>query len=347
MLKGTLKGMAGAEGYITLDRRFADYRAGEESEPENWGFFYSSHLYAPHTWAKLLKHRCTVVVGTSGSGKSVEFKQQAHALREGGRAAFFCRLEDLANLPLHSALEIGVKEELDVWLSSTEEGWFFLDAVDEAKLANLRQFEWAINKFVEAIAPHRSRVHIFISTRPHAWEAYGDREMLCRKLDLTVAKGDDKEEDDEDEAVGTSSVVAGSATESGEALQKNPTQTPKEEVHIVRLAPLGPDHIRIFAKAMGVTDIEPFMEEVEKANADVFANRPADLPGLIELWRTTKRIGRYSDVVLQNVTTKLKEVNPRQAPLSVLTERLPGLNVLRPRQRCAASHRFCCRIDLR
>ena len=60
MLKGTLKGMAGAEGYITLDRRFADYRAGEESEPENWGFFYSSHLYAPHTWAKLLKHRCTV-----------------------------------------------------------------------------------------------------------------------------------------------------------------------------------------------------------------------------------------------------------------------------------------------
>src|SRR6476659_5692817 len=122
MLKGTLKGMAGAEGYITLDRRFADYLAGEESEPENWGFFYSSHLYAPHTWAKLLKQRCTVVVGTSGSGKSVEFKQQAHALREGGRAAFFCRLEDLANLPLHSALEIGVKEELDVWLSSTEEG---------------------------------------------------------------------------------------------------------------------------------------------------------------------------------------------------------------------------------
>ena len=165
--------MAGTEGYIKLVRRFADYRAGEESE--NWGFFYSSHLYAPHTWAKLIKHRCTVVVGTSGCGKSVEFKQQARDLREAGKAAFFCRLEDLANLPLQSALEIGVATELDSWLASTDEGWFFLDAVDEAKLANLRQFEWAINNFVETIAPHRSRVHILISTRPHAWEAYGDR----------------------------------------------------------------------------------------------------------------------------------------------------------------------------
>jgi hypothetical protein len=288
MLKKDLR-MAGTEGYIKLERRFADYRLGEDIEPENWGFFYSSHLYAPHTWPKLLKYRCTVVVGTSGGGKSAEFKQQAHALREAGKGAFFCRLEDLANLPLHSALEIGTKEELNTWLTSTEEGWFFLDAVDEAKLTNLRQFEWAINNFVEVIAQHRSRVHIVISTRPHAWEAYGDREMLCRKLDLKVAK-DGKEKDEDDvEATETGSVGAGDETESGDARQKNPARLPQEELHIVRLAPLGPDHILIFAKAMGVTDIEPFMEEVERANADVFANRPADLPGLIELWRTTKR----------------------------------------------------------
>lgn len=311
--------MAGTQGYIKLERRFADYRAGEEGEPENLGFFYSSHLYAPHTWPKLLKHRCTVVVGTSGSGKSVEFKQQAEGLRKEGKAAFFCRLEDLANLPLQSALEIGTTTELESWLASSDEGWFFLDAVDEAKLANLRQFEWAINNFVEAIAPHRSRVHIFISTRPHAWEAYGDREMLCRKLDLKVAQEDDKDDKNDDDAAEPDNIVVGGEIESGDAQLKNPAQLSQEILHIVRLVPLGPDHIRIFAKALGVGEIEAFMEEVEKANADVFANRPADLPGLFELWRTTKRIGRYSDVVLQNITTKLKEVNPRHLQSAALS----------------------------
>jgi hypothetical protein len=293
--------------YIQLTRRFADYRSGEDIERDNGGFFYSSHLYAPRTWSDLLKHRCTVVVGTSGSGKSIEFRQKANSLRAANKMAFFCRLEDLANLPLASALEIGTHDELDEWLSTGEEGWFFLDAVDEARLASIRQFEHAINNFLEAIAPHRERIHALISTRPHAWEAYGDREMLCRKLDLRIA---DIEQDEDEADTQTGHVSETEETESSDELRTNPAPRQQELLHIVKLAPLGHDHIRIFAKARGVGDIERFMEEVEKANADVFANRPADLPGLIEDWKTKKRIGRYSDVVLQNISTKLKEVNP-------------------------------------
>src|SRR5215475_5286829 len=86
-------------GYIRLERRFADYSGTEDIERGDWGVFYSSDLYARHTWGSLLKYRSTVVVGASGSGKSMEFKQQTHSLRREGKAAFFCRLEDLASLP--------------------------------------------------------------------------------------------------------------------------------------------------------------------------------------------------------------------------------------------------------
>src|SRR5262245_11938055 len=106
-----------AHGYIALKRRFAEYRGSEDIEHGDWSVFYGSDLYARHTWPDLLKHRCTVVIGASGSGKSMEFKEQTYSLRSAGKAAFFCRLEDLANLPLHSALEIGIPSELDTWLA--------------------------------------------------------------------------------------------------------------------------------------------------------------------------------------------------------------------------------------
>jgi hypothetical protein len=50
---------------------------------------------------------------------------------------------------------------------------------------------------------------------------------------------------------------------------------------------------------LGVDDVGAFMHEVERANADVFANRPADLPGLIDLCRMSKGFGSDSNVVMQ------------------------------------------------
>ena len=42
----------------------------------------------------------------------------------------------------------------------------------------------------------------------------------------------------------------------------------------------------------------------------MFATHPADLPGLIALWKRDGKIGRYSDVVRYNVEIKLSEQNP-------------------------------------
>ena len=70
--------------YIRLERRFAPYAA--DIDRDSLGIYASSDLVAPHAWPEILRHRCTVVVGASGTGKSIEFKQQALALREEGKA---------------------------------------------------------------------------------------------------------------------------------------------------------------------------------------------------------------------------------------------------------------------
>ena len=305
------------QGYVRLQRQFAEYAAAVDRD--SLGFFYSSELFAPYTWEKIRGHRCTVIVGASGTGKSVEFKEQTGALREEGKVAFFCRLEDLASLPLASTLQVGTAPELTAWFAGADEGWFFLDAIDEAKLINPRQFEWAISKFVDAIASHVSRVHIVISTRPHAWEAYGDLDMLCHKLGLRALqpgeRDDEAQPDDETDDDDTVDRAGGSSEEA----KANPAPAKQEKLHVLSLMPLGPSDVRTFAGALGVEDVAPFMEKVESANADVFANRPADLPGLIDLWRTTKGIGSYSNVILQNITIKLKELNPRHQQAAILT----------------------------
>ncbi|HEY7550478.1 MAG TPA: hypothetical protein VH913_13315 [Hyphomicrobiaceae bacterium] len=300
--------------YVPVERRFSEYQPQDE-DTGGWTPVFGSSLYSPYTWKDVLGHRCTVVIAPSGTGKTEEFKQQAERLREQGRATFFCRLEDLASLPVVNSLEIGEKVELEAWLASADDGWFFLDSVDEAKLVNLHHFRRAIDTFIDAIAPHRTRIHAVISSRPHAWGAY-DAEMLCARLDLSLNdKADDEgaEDEESEDAVGIDSVLDEAAQS-----KKNPKRR-RERLHILRLAPLGWSEIRVFAKACGVTDVDAFMEDVEGSNADALASRPEELQGLIDDWRAHKRIGSYHSVVLGNVTRRLKETNPRHQQVALLT----------------------------
>lgn len=82
----------------------------------------------------VILNRAIVVVGEGGAGKSDEFIQKAKELRLQGGSAFLCPLENLDGLSFGAALEIGTEQELNAWLEGTTEGWFFLDAADEAKL---------------------------------------------------------------------------------------------------------------------------------------------------------------------------------------------------------------------
>ena len=319
--------------YIHLERRFAPYTAGVDRD--SLGMYASSEFYARLTWKDILKHRCTVIIGAGGTGKTRELRQQVVSLRAQGKAAFFCRLEDLASLPLASALEEGTPQELETWLRAADEGWFFLDAVNEAKLVNVRHFEMAIRKFLEVTAPHLPRAHIVISTRPHAWEAYGDLAMLCEKLNLRVLAPGEGERSlpDNDDTAQAPTVDTTSGQHADTAL--NPLPDKQEPLHTVTLASLSAADVRTFALALGVevADMQPFMDEVEQSNADLYVSRPADLPGIVDIWKKTRKIGSYSNVVLHNITIKLKDLNPRYQQVATLTPE----RALRGAERLAAA----------
>lgn len=301
-------------GYIQVGRRFAEYDPAASTEADDFSFLYSDDYSAPFTWADLLKRKACVVLAEGQSGKSEEFKQQALALCASGKFAFYCPLESLLSLQLATALEGGASPELGRWLVSNEPAWFFLDAVDEAKISGPRHFDRAIARAMETIGPHLARAHILISSRPHAWDATADHIMVSQRLGLPQPeeRSQARSEHDDDATIDESvQIEPGAATEKSEKVPA--------VLQIFRLAPLTRPQVLEFARAQEVPDIDDFIRAIERANADVFANRPDDLLGLIALWKTTKRIESYTKVVHSNIERKLAERNPQHEHAAKLT----------------------------
>lgn len=183
--------------HVDLQRRFGDFDPAAIGERDDLTYSLASYYYAPKTWKDVLESRCTVVIAEAGNGKTEELRYQAIQQRSAGRASFFCRLELLAAMSLEDAIEIGSVEEFVRWKDNNEKGWFFLDSVDEARLKHPRDFELGIVNFVRAVEPFKQRICAVISTRPNAWQAYADHEMLNRRLAIapttavsTAAAGD-------------------------------------------------------------------------------------------------------------------------------------------------------------
>jgi hypothetical protein len=292
-------------GHVELDRRFVDFDPQARGELDDLSLSILRSFLASKTWNDIPSNRCTVIIAEAGAGKTAELRHQATTLRAKGEHAFFCPLELLAMRAFDKSLEIGTAAELRDWQHGDRRGYFFLDSVDEARLASAKDFEHAVLNLVEAIEQHKDRSTIVLSTRPHAWHAYADRDLLARRLGLAPASTLPAlpSEHDTDSAADVLGDDAELETTGGDG-ETQPA------IQIVQMAPLSEQQVRLFAAARGITDVDAFMDAIERADADVFATRPADLPGLINLWSKEGRIGRYSEVVPRNIELKLEEANP-------------------------------------
>ena len=286
--------------FVELGRLFVDYDESDQRENENTSFV--DHLFSARSWDQLLEGRCTVIIAEAGTGKSEEFRQQTRKLIAEGKPAFYAALDLLAKLPLPTAITIG-KANFDAWQAGDEHGYFFLDAVDEAKLLDPRDFAVAVANFASAVEAGKGRYSLVVSTRPHAWQANADRTMLAERLDLKVVAEYTTDRETLTDSGDIDEVEGTTGAETSETRQASP-------VSVVRLAGLSSHQVRTFARAKGVERPDDFIAAIEQANAEVFATRPADLPGLIALWKRDGRIGQYSDVVSYNVEMKLSEQNP-------------------------------------
>lgn len=253
---------------VPLDRYFSLVPKSEgDSDDQDFRSFFSEQKRTG--WQELEEEFRCVILAEAGAGKSFEMEARAKHSEELGRAAFFIRIEDIED-DFETAFEIGSVETFEGWLNSQEEAWFFLDSIDEARLENPRAFEKAIKRFAKRIKPAAERARIFISSRPYAWRARSDRDLVERYVPFTKPKL---------EKAGDRDAVSGEidADESIEA---------ESGLRVYLLDPLDENGIRIFANHRGTPQVDRLILELQRANLMPMAARPFDLEGVLAKWET-------------------------------------------------------------
>ncbi|MEQ9112476.1 MAG: hypothetical protein RIF37_13350 [Rhodospirillaceae bacterium] len=253
-------------------------------------------------WNELEKEFRCVILAEAGAGKTNEMEARARRMAEQGHAAFFIRIEAIEG-GFENAFEVGNANALDQWMKSQEEAWFFLDSVDEARLDNPKAFEKAIRHFAARIKDAQHRAHIFISSRPYAWRAVSDRELLekllpFKKPKLEVAEGE--EEDFEEEA-------------------PKEKEKSKSALEVYFLDPLNEKDIRFFAEHRGAQNIDRLIDDLERANLMSLAARPFDLDGILAKWEIDQNLDGRLELLRHSIDIRLDEIDPSRAQLQPLS----------------------------
>lgn len=269
------------------------------------GRFWGPRIGGWLAWADLLKLRRVVLLAEASSGKTVEFRHQCEVLASQGRAAFYVRIEDLADDGFENALEARALAVFNRWRgqASGEDGWFFLDSVDEARL-NHKSLEKALRRFARELAQGTERARIYVSCRVSDWRGQHDRDSIERLLPAWKKPNRMAEEDPEtallEPIFPTSSVNRYPAS----SIQSEPKP---EELLIVQLAPLSYEQRRLLAMETGIEHAETFTEQIERLGLDALAQRPGDLLDLAEYWKTHGRFASLSEMTEYGVAYKLSE----------------------------------------
>jgi len=244
-------------------------------------------------WQELEEEYRCVILAEAGAGKSFEMEARARHVEQSGRAAFFIRIEDIED-GFENAFEVGSVDSFEHWLDSHEQAWFFLDSIDEARLENPRTFEKAIKRFATKIKPAQQRAHVFVSSRPYAWRARSDRELLERYLPFDRPATEDT----------TSIVSHSSKNDIDESVE------PKSALQVYLLDPLDDSGIRIFAEHRGTPQVDKLLIDLQRANLISMAARPFDLEGILAKWKTDQKLDGRLELLRHNIALCLDEIDP-------------------------------------
>ncbi len=293
--------------HVPLERLFSPVPRSEHDSDQQQVLEFLGHQ-KNKSWHELDKRYRTVILAEAGAGKTHEMAKRAKNIRGKEHPAFLIRIEDIVGR-FQQAFEVGNVEEFEQWLSSLNEAWIFLDSVDEARLSDPRDFEKAIRQFAHTIKPAQRRAHICISSRPYAWRQKSDRELIEGYLPFKKLR----------------------AEASDRSLEPNESSEPSEnELKIFQLNPLNENDIRQFAKHWSIPKIDGLIEELERSDVMLLAERPFDLKGILHKWKTDCALGSRSELIRHNIEFGLKEPHPdNEARRSLnLNEALAGAKKL-------------------
>lgn len=220
--------------YVKLNRSFAPITKNEE-ENLNIGSLFGHRFAGWFDWPQLIEHRRVALLAEASSGKTAEFRHQAETLASQRKAAFFVRIEELADNGFEAALDRPALQRFERWRTSTDElGWFFLDAVDEARLNN-KSFETALKCFSRELDRSLERACIYLSCRVTDWKGQTDRDTIDRYLPEPEIPTAPIGENDEAELL---DPIFRNGNESGTDFAVEFPERKSDSLLVVRLVPL-------------------------------------------------------------------------------------------------------------
>lgn len=297
--------------FVDLNRDFVPVPKDQPANPDvgrAWGRRIGGWL----DWTALAARRRVILLAEAGSGKTEEFRHQRDRLQADGKAAFFLRIEDLVDHGFRVALDPQDVARFEAWIGRTTPGWFFLDSVDEARLAR-KSFEIALRKFARELGDGLDRAHVYVSCRISDWKGEEDRRLAERLLPCfePVARPE-------------GACPAADPLLDPIFTTKPSAKAEKTEDHraltIVQLLPLSLTQYRQLAEAAGVTNVDAFATAIQIQRLDALTERPNDVLDLADYWRKHGKFGPYAEMVEHGIVRKLKEAQSDRADNDVLSQ---------------------------
>ncbi|HYI96083.1 MAG TPA: hypothetical protein VEX68_21245 [Bryobacteraceae bacterium] len=281
---------------VDLNRRFHEWNEKEPPDPELRRAFGLDD--GSIDWEQLLTKRRAVILAEAGSGKSTEFTERTRLTAQSHTYVFHASVEDVGREGLDQALSVNARSKLAAWRQGVDDAWFFIDSVDEAKVAGIK-FERVVRKLAEGVHGAEERCHILLSGRVTDWEPRRDLEALKKWLPV-------------------SSVISKSEPTPEQELlrilrnERKPKEEPppNETPFVAIMAQLDRERVRLFAEAAGVPQTEQFLRAIDDADLWHFARRPLDLDWLVRFWQAERRLGTLQEMVERSISERLKEANP-------------------------------------
>ena len=269
---------------LELKRRFIPVSASSgELNTDSW-LLQAVITSSTESWGELVKRPYVVVLGEAGAGKSTEFRQQADRLSQSGEFALCLSIVDLAGRGLHKCLHYQRLQELEQWCSSSELGYIFLDSLDDARLQR-QSFEQALNELSRGLGQAGCYAHVYVSCRISDWRFNHDLRTFAAFARVT------------------------------QRVLSEPSTTEPPPIHVVGLAPLGPEEVRQLVEYHGIDDVGGFEHAIREAHAHQFILRPLDVEWLCLHWLSHGRLGSLTELIEGNVEDKLRERPERNSTL--------------------------------
>ena len=267
-------------------------------------------------WADLLKCPRTVILAEAGAGKTREMREQAARLVQEGKFAFFVPLEALGKEKLREVLSRADEAKLEAWQASEDTvAWFFLDAVDELKLAK-ESLRDALRHLSKTIDQSLDRARILISCRPSDWRSYSDGEAIQCWLPMTKRRREALLESSDNYFL---SVLDGEYAQSTLSAEDQASPSSEMGFQAVAMLPLSDKQIGLFVRKAGVEKPAELVEKVHRQQAWPFARRPLDLIDLVAKWKHDGQIGTRVEQHEANIQAKLRD-DPERKDSGVLAD---------------------------